>query len=178
MRRFFVLLASTTLLVACFLPIGEATAASSVAAFRISGTATSTCTSTSGDLNLCDFGATTTTDAIGATGTCTGTCPTTQGTVEIQYGFVKFPPNPCHANKLTGTLTLTFPTDPTYPPNPWFVNLTGHVIDSHSVTLTGTPSSSFGLYPPVPMRVTVATAFPPSPCRTGTGSFTGLIAIG
>jgi hypothetical protein len=166
------------MLVACLLPIGQATASSNVAAFSISGTATSTCTSTSVDLNTCNLGSTTTTDAIGMTGTCTGTCPTTQGTVEIQYGFVRYPPNPCHTNKLTGTLTLAFPTDPTHPPPPVVVNLSGHVIDSHSVTLTGTLSSSFGLYPPAPIRVTVATAYPPNPCRTGAGTFSGLIAIG
>jgi hypothetical protein len=153
-----------------------AAAATPVASFRVSGTATAAC-ATSGD--FCLLGSTTTSDYNGTTGTCTGTnCPSTVGTIDLTFGFVKFPPNPCHTNKVTGTLTLEYPADPIFPPQPMRVSVSGHLRDDHSVVLTGTVPTDAPFYPPVPMRVIVSPSFPPNPCTPNTGTFNGSITIG
>ena len=173
-RRSLLLLAATTVGLG-LVPMSQASAAP-VVTFSISGTATATCPAT--DFGGCLPGTTTTTALSGTVTNCVGTsCPTTDGVLSASYGFVRYPPNPCKASKLSGSLTLEFPTDPVYPPNPWTVLLSGHVRDSKSVVLTGTVPPDTG-FPPTPVKVTVITAFPPNPCAPNAGSFTGTIAIG
>jgi hypothetical protein len=177
MHRHRFIIVSTAMLVGTLVAGNAAVAASRVASITISGTAVTTCASYD-EFGGCLPGTSTTSTFTGTTGTCTGTCATTAGTIDIALQFVKYPPSPwCQANKVAGTLTLAYPNDPAFPPQPMFVSVSGHLRDDHSIVLTGDlPPNE--LFPPAPMKVILSPTVPPSPCTPNTGTFTGAIAIG
>jgi hypothetical protein len=163
--------------VATMLAAGAATASATTNRLTYTsyvGTYTATCTT-----DVCGPGAPTITSLDGVASGCVGDlCATvpSSASAAVVFDYVGHPPSPCNANKVAGSLTLT-PTDPKYPPDPIIVGLTGHLLDSKSVVLTGDiPPDT--VYPPQPIKVAVTPTFPPSPCVTGTGTFTGTIAIG
>jgi len=155
---------------------GDASAATNDAFLKVSGIASTACTSYDG-FGGCVPGTSTTSTFSGITGSCSGICPSTTGTVNIDFKFVKFPPNPCQTNKVVGTLTLAYPNDPEFAQQSILVDLTGHLRDDHAVVLSGTyPPNPW--YPPGPIKVLLSLTFSPNPCTPDTGTFTGSITLG
>jgi hypothetical protein len=84
-----------------------------------------------------------------------------------------FPPNPCRAKSVSGTLRVSWTDGRTTS-----ATLSGRFHDSTPVLyLSGSTDASSTAYPPAPIRG-VLVNFPPSPCVAATNSITGTITFG
>ena len=166
-RHLLAALTATALLALALLaPTASATPAGPV--YSASGAYAPTC-----NTDVC-FGGVNTYDYSG-TATCVQNCANapSSGTLQTTFSATRFfPPSPirCVPKTVTGSFTFT-PTDPNYPPGPWFASLTGHSRDRKALFASGTLTS--GAF--AGGEVSVLYSFPPNPCAPG--AFTGTVTF-
>ncbi|MDP9237916.1 MAG: hypothetical protein M3P30_11075 [Chloroflexota bacterium] len=87
-------------------------------------------------------------------------CTPSAGSFSTGLTITKFyPPNPCRAKVIDGTLSVVWNDSSTST-----ATLSGHWQDSKAIVLTGTWTGGTRLYPPAPIKLLL---HPPSPCNPG-----------
>jgi len=87
--------------------------------------------------------------------------------------FSTFPPSPCRAKTVSGTLRVSWTDGRTTT-----ATVNGRFHDSKPILyLSGTTDASSTAYPPSPMN-SVLVNFPPSPCVAATNAITGTLTFG
>jgi hypothetical protein len=98
----------------------------------------------------------------------------TSGTFTLALSQINtFPPNPCRAKTVSGTLRVDWTDGRTTT-----ASLSGRFHDTKPILyVSGTTDAGSTAYPPSPIRGGLVN-FPPSPCDAATNSITGTITFG
>ena len=103
-------------------------------------------------------------------GTCSATCagfPVDPADLTLTFAVARFfPPSPCMMKSGTGTLSASWPSDPSLPTAQG--TFTFKARDSHIVGFSGSITASALSALPVGEALGGSVTFPPSPCTGGT----------
>ena len=103
-------------------------------------------------------------------GTCSATCagfPVDPADLTLTFAVARFfPPSPCMMKSGTGTLSASWPSDPSLPTAQG--TFTFKARDSHIVDFSGSITASALSALPVGEALGGSVTFPPSPCTGGT----------
>ena len=103
-------------------------------------------------------------------GTCSATCagfPVDPADLALTFAVARFfPPSPCMMKSGTGTLSASWPSDPSLPTAQG--TFTFKARDSHIVGFSGSITASALSALPVGEALGGSVTFPPSPCTGGT----------
>jgi hypothetical protein len=167
MRKHLVATLTASALLALALLAPTASAAAGTPVYDASGTYAPSCNTDAclGGVNTYDYSGT-----ASCVQNCTGAPASGTLSTHLSAAGRFFPPSSCVPKRVSGNFTFT-PTDPLYPPTPWFAALTGHSRDRKAFVASGTLTS--GAF--AGGTVSVLVGFPPNPCNPG--AFTGAVTF-